>query len=293
MSAPFRTVPPRRTTTTVLQFPEPQFKRIVVPREHGSWGMWSLPLISGAIIGATAANAGAVEAAVWLIVAAAAAFMAYQPIEALLGMSPVKARTDEEKQFAIAWALLMVMISLFGTSMLVMMGRTKILGFALVASLCFGIRFLFGNSRRLRVTKQLLGALGLTSTSAAAYYVISGRINAMAFLLWATTWIFAVAQIEYVQLRMRTPNATSVDKVAIGWKVYALHGLIMLGAVATMIVGKAPALLPIAFIPGLVRLGVWTAQKPARIDFRALGFAELFQSTLFTALVVLAFVARF
>jgi hypothetical protein len=177
--------------------------------------------------------------------------------------------------------------------MLLMMGRTQILWFAAVGALCFGVRFLFGNSRRLRISKQLLGALGLTSASAAAYYAVSGRLNTTSIFIWGATWLFAVAQIEYVQLRMRTPNAKSVEKVEVGWKVFVLHLMVFIIGVAAAIAGKAPALLPIAFIPAMVRLGLWTAQKPAKIDFHALGFSELFQSSLFTALVVLAFVARF
>lgn len=293
MSAPSRTVPPRRQRAVVLQFPEPQVKKILVPREHGSWGMWSLPLLSGALIGATAPGHGAVEAVTWVVVAATTAFLAYQPLEALLGMSPVKVRSEEETQFAAAWSLLMVLISLFATGMLVMMGRRQILWFAAVGALCFGVRFLFGNSRRLRVIKQLLGALGLTAASAAAYYAVSGRITPRSLLLWGATWLFAVAQIEYVQLRMRTANASSVEKVEVGWKVFAFHGLLFILIVAAVIIGKAPSLMPVAFVPAMIRLGLWTAQKPAKIDFHALGFSELFQSTLFTALIVLAFIAGF
>ncbi len=264
-----------------------------MPREHGSWGMWSLPLLSGAIIGATAPGAGAIEGLVWIVVAATTAFLAYQPLEALLGMSPVKTRNEEEIQFAAAWTLLMVMISVFGVGMLWMMGRTQILWFAAVGGLCFGMRFLFGNVRQFRIAKQLLGALGLTAASAAAYYAVSGRITLKSLLLWGATWLFAVAQIEYVQLRMRTANASSVEKVEVGWKVFAFHGVVFVILVAVVIAGKAPLLLPIAFVPALVRLGFWTAQKPAKIDFHALGFSELFQSTLFTALIVLAFTAGF
>ncbi len=255
--------------------------------------MWSLPLLSGAIVGATTPGTGAIEGLVWIIVAATTAFLAYQPLEALLGTSPVKARSEEEIQFAAAWSLLMVMISVFGTGMLWMMGRKQILWFAAVGGLCFGVRFLFGNTRQLRVAKQLLGALGLTAASAAAYYAVSGHITARSLLLWGATWLFAVAQIEYVQLRMRTANASSVEKVEVGWKVFAFHGVVFMILLTGVIVGKAPALLPIAFVPAMVRLGLWTAQKPAKIDFHALGFSELFQSTLFTALIVLAFIAGF
>jgi hypothetical protein len=52
---------------------------------------------------------------------------------------------------------------------------------------------------------QLAGAIGLTCTAPAAYYVGTGRLSERAFVLWAANWIFAGNQIHFVQLRIHLP----------------------------------------------------------------------------------------
>ncbi|MGA7766885.1 MAG: hypothetical protein WCA27_11755 [Candidatus Sulfotelmatobacter sp.] len=37
---------------------------------------------------------------------------------------------------------------------------------------------------------QLVGAIGLTCTAPAAYYIGTGRLSERAFILWAANWIF-------------------------------------------------------------------------------------------------------
>jgi hypothetical protein len=68
--------------------------------------------------------------------------------------------------------------------------------------------------------------------------------------------------------------------------------LLVLITAAAAILGQAPALLALLFVPSLVRLVVWTLRQPKKIDFVALGFSELFQSVLFSFLLMLAFLWR-
>jgi hypothetical protein len=47
----------------------------------------------------------------------------------------------------------------------------------------------------------MIGAAGLTATAPAAYYVVTSRLDAAAWSLWAANLMFAMNQIQYVQLR--------------------------------------------------------------------------------------------
>src|ERR1019366_7623189 len=49
--------------------------------------------------------------------------------------------------------------------------------------------------RAARMAAQMVGALGLTSTAPAAYYVVTGRLDAAAWALWLANWLFAGDQI--------------------------------------------------------------------------------------------------
>lgn len=276
-----------------MTFPEPQIRKILVPREHGSWGMWLLPLFSGAFVGLASATQDSALPVFWFCVAAAAAFLAYQPLEALLGLSALKARTAAEKRMAALWTLAAAAVGSLGILRLVQLGRGRVLWFAGLGLACFGVRWLFGKTRAFRASKQIIGALGLTSAAGGAYYVTTGRIDATAFLIWAASWLFAAGQIEFVQLCIRTAAMPShAEKMRAGVMVLAFHLTLVGTAVLASQMKLAPALLSVAFVPALVRTIVWTAARPRKIDFHLLGFSELFQNVLFAGLLATAFLVR-
>ncbi len=284
-------------TARVLSFPHTQMQKLLLPREHGSWGLWALPLVSGAMVGWLSgrqlAPASSSLALFWFCLAAACAFLIYQPLEVLLDLSPVKARSHADRRLAWSWILTTTVVGMLSVVQLARLGRGRVLLFAALGLACFGVRWLFGKTRALREGKQIVGALGLTSAAAGAYYVTTGRIDATALLLWGASWLFASGQIEFVQLCIRTTPARSrMEKFAAGRKVFFLHVLLVLASIAAALAGLVSILLGIAFIPAMLRLIAWGAARPHKINFHLLGFAELSQSFLFSGLLVAAFVVR-
>lgn len=287
--------PNRTSTASVLSFPPTQMQKLLLPREHGSWGLWALPLISGALVGiAGKHHAPASSLAVfWFCLAAACAFLVYQPLEVLLGLSPLKASSKTERRLAWSWVFAAAAVGMLSMVELVRLGRGRVLLFAALGLACFGVRWLFGKTRALREGKQIVGAFGLTSATAGAYYVTTGRIDATALLLWGASWLFASGQIEFVQLCIRTASAKSrLEKFTAGRKVYYLHLLLVVASIAAAEAGLVSILMGIAFIPAMLRLIAWGAARPHKINFHMLGFAELSQSFLFSGLLVAAFVVR-
>lgn len=273
----------------ILVFP-PRIKQLLVPREHGSWGLWLLPLIAGSVVGA-AGNSGHIGFGIfWFWAASAAAFLACQPLEALLGISPLKARTPEEKQLTASWVILEAFLCLIAVLQLMLSDRPLVLCFALLPLGYVSFRLLFSKVHALRQTLEIVGALALSSTAAASYYVISGKIDGTALTLWAASWLFAASQIAYVQLRMHAMTASSiVEKARAGWKVYVLHLILLTLATAGVVTGKAPSFFVLLFIPATVRVFVWAVSRPSKINFYKLGFSELLQSVVFTSLLIAAF----
>jgi 4-hydroxybenzoate polyprenyltransferase len=137
---------------------------------------------------------------------------------------------------------------------------------------------------------QIIGAIGLTSTAAGAYYVASGALDRTAVLLWIANWLFAADQIHFVQTRIRGSRLnTSSEKFARGkWFVYAQIGLLVVLAAAS-----AYRLLPlwtlVAFVPALARGIVWFVRPMQPLDVHKLGFSELAQALMFGALLAIAF----
>ncbi|MBZ5533561.1 MAG: YwiC-like family protein [Acidobacteriia bacterium] len=285
----------RTSTASVLTFPPTQMQKLLLPREHGSWGLWALPLISGAMVGWISGKGQTPASLVlfWFCLAAACAFLVYQPLEVLLDLSPLKARSKTERRLAWSWVFAATAVGMLSMVELVRLGRGRVLLFATLGLACFGVRWLFGKTRALREGKQIVGALGLTSAAAGAYYVTTGRIDATALLLWGASWLFASGQIEFVQLCISTASAKSrLEKFAAGRKVFYLHLLLVVASIAAAEAGLVSILMGIAFIPAMLRLIAWGAARPHKINFHVLGFAELSQSFLFSGLLVAAFVIR-
>ncbi len=150
---------------------------LLVPREHGTWGLLLFPLISGAIVGYSAGPNASVKAALWFLLTTLSAFMIYQPLESLLGFSLIKARSRHQQRIAILSVIALAVVATAGVLELFHLHRALVLGFGLAALGCFCVRLLLGSSRSMRIPRQLIGALGLSSTAGGAYYVASGRID--------------------------------------------------------------------------------------------------------------------
>lgn len=268
------------------------FRRLIIPREHGSWGLWLLPLLAGAAVGlARSGSAGNLFPAVWFLLAATFAFLAHQPLEALLGRSLIKPRTVRERNLALLWTIALLALAALALAWIVTLGYPLLLWLALAAACLFAIKLTFGNARSLRTTGQIVGAMGLTATATGGYYAITGSIDFTALLLWLASWLFAAAQIDYVQLRIHTANAHSLrQKLAAGWTVYLLHVALLLAASVAALYERIPVLLVVAFVPSALRLLAWTLATPQRLRVHRLGVMELLQGFLFNVLLAAAFV---
>jgi|SRR5579859_2243942 len=275
----------------VLIFPGPSRPaiRVLVPREHGTWGLLLFPLISGVIIGCRVPNAS-LQPALWFLLTALSAFLIYQPLESLLGFSLIKARSQRQQRVAIISVIALAAIATAGVLELFHWHRGLVVGFGLVALGCFAVRILLGSSRPMRVPKQLIGALGLSSTAAGAYYAANGRIDGTSILLWLASWLFAIGQIEYVHLRIGTAQVQSRrQKLRSSMAVCFLHLLMIGAAITAAFVGLAPLLLALAFVPAIIRLSVWLARPWRPLGVHILGVSELLQGLLFNVLMIGAF----
>lgn len=284
----FSTAPKGR----LLVFPSPSQPniRLLVPREHGTWGLLLFPLISGAIVGYGAGSNASLKAALWFLFTALSAFLIYQPLESLLGLSVVKTRSQRQQRIAILSVIALAVIATAGVLELFNLHRGLVLAFGVAALGCFGVRILLGSSRAMRVPRQLIGAIGLSSAAAGAYYAASGRIDRTGLLLWIASWLFAVGQIEYVHLRISAAQARSRgQKLRSSLAVCFLH-LLMIGAsITAAFAGFAPFLLALAFVPSVIRVGVWLVRTWRPLGVHILGVSELLQGLLFNILLIGAF----
>jgi len=259
------------------------------PREHGAWGMLLVPLAVGATVGAM--HGGALSPLVVFLLASLALFCLRTPVEALLGASAVRAQRGTERPWVVLAAGVYGALAAISLTLLFRHGQNRgllLLGAAAAAS--FGIQAgLRKLGRSTRISSQVLGAIGLTSTAAGAYYVTTGHLDVRAFELWGANWLFAANQILFVQLRLHAARTEGVSqRLAAGW-----HALLGIGITIALLfvafeAGTMPKRAVLAYHPMILRNLWWYFQKPKPLNVRRLGIRELISAVVFGAIFIIA-----
>lgn len=271
--------------------PVPRFRALVVPREHGAWGMLLVPLATGAAVGLM--RGGQAFPLLAFTMAAMAVFWLRTPVESYLGTTPLRAQTAAERR-----AVLIFILSLSAAAALIFFalfweGRNRsLLPLGAATGLAFlaqaGLKKLH---RKLRMAAQVAGAIGLTAAAPAAYCVVTGQFDSRAAALWLANWMFAGDQIHFVQLRIHAARAQTVAEKLRRGRTF-LAGQIGLAAALVILArfGLLPWPVLVAFLPVLARGVAWFARAAQPLAVRRLGWSELAQSVAFGVLLVTAFV---
>ena len=258
------------------------------PREHGAWGMLLVPLATGAVVGAL--HGGTVAPVLLFLAAALALFCLRTPVEALLGASAVRAQKGAERQWVMLGAGVYSAIAVITLILLFRHGNRGLLLLGAAAAASFGVQAgLRKLGRSTRTSSQVLGAIGLTSTAAGAYYVTTGHLDARALALWGANWLFAANQILFVQLRLHAAKVQGAGhRLAAGW-----HALLGLGITIVLLFGafeahELPRRAVLAYHPMILRNLWWYFQKPKPLNVHRLGIRELISALVFGAIFIVA-----
>jgi hypothetical protein len=278
-------------STSKLTIPQKERRRaLVVPREHGAWGMLLVPLVTGAAVGLL--SGGQVAPVLLLTTAVLAMFWLRTPVESWLGTGGVRVQTTEERQLVCSVMLPLAGVAAVALSALFWQGKNReLIWLAMIGGAAFAAQiFLKRMGRATRMAAEVVGALALTSTAPAAYCVATGRLDARAWVLWLVNWLFAADQIHFVWVRIRGARAVGLsEKLTVGWSFLA--GQIILGGMLALAChfNWLPELALIAFAPILFRGFAWFAKRPRPIVVRRLGWTELAHAVAFAVLLTSAF----
>ena len=265
-------------------------RAMIVPREHGAWGLLLVPLFTGLVAGFAPEHR---SGALFLFTLATLSLFALRtPLESLLGIGVITARTTEERWTALLGSACFALLAAICLSALMWRGQYRAL-FLLGAASAFAF-VLQAALRRLgretRIISQVVGAIALTSTAPAAYYIGTGRFDERAFALWIANWMFAGNQIQFVQLRIRSSRAIGLKaKLASGRSFLLAQTLSCMLLTLASVWRLLPPLSLIAFLPAVVRGLSWFFEKPEPLDVRRLGWSEMKQGVAFGLLLAFTF----
>jgi hypothetical protein len=274
--------------STLPIIPAARRKALVVPREHGAWGMLLVPLASavGFLHGSNLAGF------VLLLTASLGLFWLRTPVESLLGTGVMRAQSAAERSLAAKYTVLLAAISAIALTLLLWGGKNLVLlGIGVVAGAAFGVQLLARSiSRKYRMASQIIGAAGLSASAAAAYYVVTGRFDAIAGALWLANWIFAGDQIHYVQLKLHHSKVKGAAERFYHGMGFFFGQVVMFAAVfGACSVGVLPKFVLFAFLPVFVRGLMFFFKKPAPLALVQLGISELIHSISFGLLLFVSF----
>ena len=263
-------------------------RSLVVPREHGAWGILMVPLITGGVVGLLAGGHG--EGLIPLVLAALTLFWLRTPLESWSGTAAVRARAPEELRLVRFATLLLLLGSLIGLAWLFWGGRNLgLMWIGAAAAFAFLLQFILRQFRRdARTAAQMIGAAGLTSTAPSAYYVATGHLDSTAWVLWAANLLFALNQIQFVQLRIHAARAaTRAEKLAAGRGFLAGQAVLLAFLVTACAAGAFPWFAAVAFVPLLIRGFAWFTAAPEPLAIHALGKRELVYACAFGVLIII------
>jgi hypothetical protein len=263
---------------------------LILPREHGAWGLLLVPMITGA--GIALRGDSNLFPFIFLLTAALTLFWLRTPLESLLGTSALRAQTTEERREVAFVVVYLGAVAALALSMLLWVGHNPLLWpIGAAAGAAFVAQALLKKlGRRARMLSEIVGTIGLTSSAPAAYYVITGKFGAIGWMLWLANLIFAGNQIHYVQLRIHTAKVAGLrDKFARGWAFAAGQIIMTVALTIACLFGLMPAVASVAFAPLMFRGWFYFVQKPAPLLVRRLGWSELAQAVVFCVLFITTF----
>ncbi len=264
-------------------------RALIVPREHGAWGLLLVPLFTGVVTGVASGHR------VWpLLLFSAAALLLFwlrTPVESLLGTGTVSAHTPRERRTVLIASLVLAGASAACLGALLWGGRnSQLVHIGLIAAFALAVQTALRRfGRALRMTSQLAGAIALTATAPAAYYLGSGHLGDRALILWVANWVFACDQIHFVQLRIHGSRSNGFGEKFAKGKYFFVAQAVLLGAlIFTAWWHVIPPLVMAAFVPALVRGTRWFFRDPEPLNVKKLGWSEMRQGVAFGILLTAA-----
>jgi hypothetical protein len=252
--------------------------------------MLLVPLVTGAAAGNPRG-----ERIIWILLFAAVAlglFCLRTPVEAGLGISPLRPQNDGERKL-IHYSIY-TYASVAGLALAVLLQWAHAYGLLLLgvaAAITFLLQAVLKQlGQETRMNAQLTGAIALSSTAAGAYYLATGHFGSTAAFIWLANWLFAANQIHFVQLRIHSARAITSREKFLPGSAFLLHQvccLLLLGLIWRA--GWLPGLILLAFGPLFVRGFAWFLEPPRPLQVHRLGVSELLYAIAFGTFILVGF----
>jgi MFS family permease len=262
-------------------------RHVALPSDHGSWVFLLSPLLIGLFAGGSWS-----VATIYLVIAALAAFLIRQPVTIVV---KVYSGRRNRRDLAAAWFWIGVygLIGAVGLAGLIIQGFAYLFILVLpgIPVFVWHLYLVSKRAERRRMGVEIVGSGVLAMAAPAGYWIGVGNLDPIGWLLLVLTWLQSAASIVHAYLRLEQRELDVVpdikNRLEMGRRaiIYTTFNLIFVVVLA--MISLVSPLLP---LPYALQWGetIWGTLKPA-IGMRptAIGFRQLFVSSLFTLLFIL------
>ena len=269
--------------------PRTAASRLLIPREHGAWGLVSLPFLAGAAVAGDWADWPALAA----LLAVFSVFLLRAPLLVLWRAAGKHYRAEiKDAQFSLgAYGLLTTVAGFYLLAHLPPVPLLLLGGGAALLTLAV-LYFSVHNYQR-HPALQIASVIGLTASSLLAYLVARGQLDGTAFWIWTLSAAHGSASVLVVRARLEAIVAAKSSSPAGFPLTHGRHALLaqtgillLWGALA--IGGKPWLILP--FLPPFALHGWELAHlgsgKARRTSLRRVGYMQLGASVSFCFLLI-------
>ena len=265
-----------------------------LPKEHGSWAMWSVPLVIG-LAASAQVSAQWQWRSVLLIVASLGFFLLRFPVDLLI---KTRKRPTTDRMWLIRWASVYGAVTAISGLWLVVVDQLYgLLLLGAVGALLLAYHWWLVEKRQeMSAPGELAGIVALALGAPLAYYTASGQLGGTAVLLWLVNALYFGGTVFYIKLKVRQqprePRPDRVSERLIKARACLTYQSVVL-TVACGLVGLLgqPLLLLLAFVPMTVKMvyGAMHWQDKKSLSLPRLGVIEIVHAALFAMLIIIAF----
>jgi hypothetical protein len=260
---------------------------LLLPREHGAWGILLIPYLTAVAV------AGRLSLAVVLAVAAVLlAFLARYPLELLLvpGLYRRAGSPSIRRARALAW-LYGLLAAAVGVLLIIGWELLLLLPIGLLALVFFSFHIWVGRRGSDRSwTAELVGTIGLTLSGLVGWIAATGGLTKTGLLVWGLNCVFFCTGIVYVKARIRSrlavhrPELRQVTRFMLGF-----HLVVVLLVLTLVAVRWVSLLTLLPFVVAAARASWGARRTDQAFALRRLGWSEVGLSVFFATFLTLGF----
>ncbi len=268
----------------------------VLPREHGGWAMFLVPLIVGLVVGwrrTVSDNLILTSVTLLLFVLAAFGFFLVRYPLMLL----IKTRNSNEGH-VLRWSSVYGAVTLIGdvaTVVLTQVWELVIIG--LIGGGLLGIHlWLAARRQEMSVVGQWTAIAGATLAAPGAYLLYARQFDVTAAMLYVLGFLFFGGTVYYIKFKVREQLRVTTDTSNVWTRLWTARAPILYSLVALLIVALfamigwvSPSALLAICVP-VPKVFIGALERPRRVSLPRLGVIEIVHSITFALLMIWAWV---